>query len=122
MLGGYATGVVTDWLRVVVLDLRNLVGWTSFDTGRSASTALSGGAVVVVVGPVPEITAPTLVIHGESDRLVPVKNGRIIAERVPGARVTLLVQRASHMLFTDQPEDAHGVLLGFLDELWPSGR
>jgi pimeloyl-ACP methyl ester carboxylesterase len=65
--------------------------------------------------------APTLVIHGESDRLVPAENGRIIAERVPGARVRSS-SRASHILFTDQSEAAHGAMLGFLDELWPSGR
>lgn len=69
----------------------------------------------------PEITAPTLVIHGESDRFVPPGNGRIIAERIPGAHLTLIPQ-ASHMLFTDQPEAAHGAILGFLDELCPSGR
>lgn len=68
----------------------------------------------------PEITAPTLVIHGESDRLVPPANGRIIAEHIPGARLTL-IPRASHILFTDQPEAAHGAMLGFLDELCPSG-
>jgi len=31
------------------------------------------------------ITAPTLVIHGETDRLVPAANARMIAERIPGA-------------------------------------
>lgn len=69
----------------------------------------------------PEITAPTLVIHGESDRLVPPENGRLIAERIAGARLAL-IPRASHILFTDQPEAVHGAMLGFLDELSPSGR
>ncbi len=69
----------------------------------------------------PEITAPTLVIHGESDRLIPPGNGRIIADRIPGSRL-MLIPQASHILFTDQPEAAHGAMLGFLDELRPSGR
>ncbi|MGH3836622.1 MAG: alpha/beta fold hydrolase [Pseudonocardiaceae bacterium] len=69
----------------------------------------------------PEITAPTLVIHGESDRLIPPGNGRIIAERIPGAGLRLIPQ-ASHILFTDQPEAAHAAMLGFLDELRLSGR
>ncbi|MGQ0717343.1 MAG: alpha/beta fold hydrolase [Pseudonocardiales bacterium] len=69
----------------------------------------------------PEITAPTLVIHGETDRLVPPENGRVIADRIPGARLAILPQ-ASHILFTDQPEAAHGAILGFLDELCTSGR
>ncbi|MGH3754535.1 MAG: alpha/beta fold hydrolase [Pseudonocardiaceae bacterium] len=65
----------------------------------------------------PEITAPTLVIHGESDRLVPAENGRIIAERIPGARLTLIPQ-ASHIMVTDQPEATHDAMLGFLDGHW----
>jgi pimeloyl-ACP methyl ester carboxylesterase len=34
----------------------------------------------------PRITAPTLVLHGQRDEMVPVVNARLIAERVPGAR------------------------------------
>jgi 3-oxoadipate enol-lactonase len=45
----------------------------------------------------PEITAPILVLHGESDRLVPPENGRIIAERIPSARLTL-IPHAGHIL------------------------
>lgn len=33
------------------------------------------------------ITAPTLVIHGEADRLVPVQGGRDLAARIAGARL-----------------------------------
>jgi pimeloyl-ACP methyl ester carboxylesterase len=33
------------------------------------------------------IRAPTLVIHGDVDPLVPVENGRLLAERIPGARL-----------------------------------
>ena len=33
-----------------------------------------------------KITAPTLVVHGLSDALVPQENGRDIAQRIPGAR------------------------------------
>ena len=38
----------------------------------------------------PQIGSPTLVIHGDRDRLVPVENGRLIAERIPGARLVEL--------------------------------
>jgi pimeloyl-ACP methyl ester carboxylesterase len=64
----------------------------------------------------PSITAPTLVIHGESDRLVPPANGRLIAERIPGARL-VMIPDASHILFTDQPEAVHAAMLEFLDQL-----
>jgi 3-oxoadipate enol-lactonase len=34
-----------------------------------------------------EITAPTLVIHGDADPLVPLANGEYLAEHIPGARL-----------------------------------
>jgi pimeloyl-ACP methyl ester carboxylesterase len=62
-----------------------------------------------------KITAPTLVIHGESDRLVPPGNGKLIAENIPGARLVMLTH-ASHIFTTDQPEAAQRVILEFLGE------
>jgi pimeloyl-ACP methyl ester carboxylesterase len=38
----------------------------------------------------PTITAPTLVIHGSADRLIPPAAGRDVAARVPGARLELI--------------------------------
>jgi 3-oxoadipate enol-lactonase len=61
-----------------------------------------------------EIAAPTLVIHGESDRLVPPENGRILARGIPGAQLVMLPQ-ASHIFLTDQPEPARDAILAFLN-------
>jgi 3-oxoadipate enol-lactonase len=60
-----------------------------------------------------QITAPTLVIHGEEDRLVPAGNGKLIAERIPGAQLVLL-PNCSHIFPTDQTEASHEALVGFL--------
>ena len=60
-----------------------------------------------------QIVAPTLVIHGESDRLVPPGNANLIAERIPGAKL-VMIPRASHLFFTDQPEVAHRAIKEFL--------
>ena len=60
-----------------------------------------------------QIAAPTLVIHGESDRLVPAGNGKLIAEKIPGAKLVTLA-RASHIFTTDQPEATHQSILEFL--------
>ena len=60
-----------------------------------------------------QISVPTLVIHGESDRLVPAGNGKLIAERIAGAKLVMLPQ-ASHIFTTDQPEAAHHAILEFL--------
>jgi len=63
-----------------------------------------------------QINAPTLVIHGESDRLVPAGNGKLIAEKIPGAKL-VLIPRASHIFPTDQPQAANKAILDFLASL-----
>jgi pimeloyl-ACP methyl ester carboxylesterase len=60
-----------------------------------------------------QITAPTLVIHGDSDRLVPPENGKLIAARIPGAKLVML-PGASHIFSTDQPVAAEQAVLKFL--------
>jgi len=60
-----------------------------------------------------QIAAPTLVIHGTSDALVPPGNGELIALRIPGAKLVLL-KHASHLFLTDQTEAANKEILEFL--------
>lgn len=59
------------------------------------------------------IPVPTLVIHGESDRLVPSGNAKLIAQRIPDARL-VIIPHASHLFLTDQTEAAHDAILTFL--------
>lgn len=60
-----------------------------------------------------QIAASTLVIHGEKDQLVPAENAKMIAARIPGAKL-VLIPNASHIFITDQTEAAHAAILGFL--------
>ena len=60
-----------------------------------------------------KIAAPTLVIHGQADQLVPAGNGELIAARIPGAKLVML-QRASHIFTTDQPEASQQAIMSFL--------
>lgn len=61
----------------------------------------------------PSLRVPTLVVHGEGDRLVPAVNGRRIAQAVPGAELVIIAD-ANHLFFTDQPERTHEVLLDWV--------
>jgi 3-oxoadipate enol-lactonase len=61
----------------------------------------------------PQIAAPTLVIHGETDRLVPPGNARLIADNIRGAKL-VMIPHASHIFATDQPEAVHSAVLEFL--------
>lgn len=60
------------------------------------------------------IAMPTMVLHGELDRLVPPANGETIAAQIPGAEL-VMVPDANHVLTTDQPEQVNKVLLDWLD-------
>ncbi|MGN6276530.1 MAG: alpha/beta fold hydrolase [Solirubrobacterales bacterium] len=50
-----------------------------------------------------EIAAPTLVVHGTADGVIPVVNGELIASLLPGARFEALAD-VGHMFWWEQPE------------------
>jgi len=52
---------------------------------------------------VADIRAPTLVVHGEEDVLIPPVNGERLAAAIPGAELSLW-PGAAHLYFTDEPE------------------
>ncbi|HEV2986733.1 MAG TPA: alpha/beta fold hydrolase [Vicinamibacterales bacterium] len=60
-----------------------------------------------------ELAMAVLVIHGETDRLVPPENGRVIAQAIPHAEL-VMIPNASHIFFTDQPDASKDALLPFL--------
>lgn len=55
------------------------------------------------------IAAPTLVVHGIEDRMVPPDNGRALAAAIPGAELRLL-DDAAHLYTTDEPSADDHVL------------
>ena len=59
------------------------------------------------------ITAPTLVIHGDRDRMLDVANGRLIAQAIPGARLEVL-DGVGHLFFWEQPERSAQLVRDFL--------
>ena len=61
------------------------------------------------------LTMPTHVIGGEYDILVPVWKSRAIADRIPGAKLTVLPQ-APHGLSLERAEEFNAAVLEFLRE------
>jgi pimeloyl-ACP methyl ester carboxylesterase len=62
----------------------------------------------------PGITAPTLVLHGDRDRIIPLAWGRELAETIPAARLVVL-RGAGHHYLTDATDAANQAVLSFLD-------
>ncbi|MET0188541.1 MAG: alpha/beta fold hydrolase [Pseudonocardia sediminis] len=61
----------------------------------------------------PDVTAPTLVLHGTADAFAPPGNGRLLADRIPGATLHLF-EGARHAYFLERRADASAVVLDFL--------
>ena len=51
----------------------------------------------------PGLTMPTLVVHGTEDQIFQVSNGRLVAARIPGARLEIL-DRMGHLFFLEAPQ------------------
>ena len=49
------------------------------------------------------VRAPTLVVHGDADEMIPVQNGRLIASLIDAARLEIL-EGVGHLFFWEQPE------------------
>lgn len=60
-----------------------------------------------------QIAAPTLVISGTADRIVPPENSRILAERIPGAKLVEL-PGMGHGFLAEAAKTANAAVLDFL--------
>ncbi|MEO7448771.1 MAG: alpha/beta fold hydrolase [Humibacillus sp.] len=96
--------VEQDW--AVRLPLAcTIEGYTAQAVGASAWDSLER---------LPSLDLPTLVVHGELDALVPLANGELIAEVIPGAEL-VVVADANHVLTTDKAAEVNALLLAWLD-------
>jgi len=61
------------------------------------------------------VTQPALVVAGDDDPSVPVLNGRLLARRLPNARLHV-VKGGGHLFLLDEPHSAVPQITAFLDE------
>lgn len=61
------------------------------------------------------INAPTLVLSGDADAIVPVQNSRNLAAQIPGARLRL-VAGGSHLFFIERPDEFNQIVVEFLGQ------
>lgn len=61
----------------------------------------------------PRIQAPTLVLHGDADRVNMTSNATVLAQRIPGAEKHLIA-KARHAYFRDHRAEASRVVKDFL--------
>jgi aminoacrylate hydrolase len=85
--------------------------WYPSDSGFTAQ--LQGILHWEAYSRLPQIAARTLVVHGDSDRLIPPANGELIAKSIRTARL-VLIPKAGHIFSTDQPAATDREVLEFL--------
>ena len=96
------------------------VAWQAAPTSFEVmGQQLGACAAADFLGRLREIEAPTLVLHGDQDRLLPVDNGRLIAGAIPGARLEVL-PGTGHMLTWEAPETAE-LVASFLESVGVPG-
>lgn len=61
------------------------------------------------------VAHPSLVVAGEGDPSVPLRNARTLAARLPNARLHV-VKGGGHLFLLDEPENVVGTIEAFLDE------
>jgi pimeloyl-ACP methyl ester carboxylesterase len=64
----------------------------------------------------PEIKAPTLIVHGEEDRLLPFQNAGILKERIAGAEMKPF-PGVGHMFFWERHEETADAIVEFLSSV-----
>jgi len=64
----------------------------------------------------PQVQAPTLIIHGNRDALVPVENADVLQQRIGGARVRI-IEGAGHCFFWEKPEESAQAIVEFLAQV-----
>ena len=67
-------------------------------------------------GRLQNITAPTLVITGSEDVLIPPENSRVMAERIPDAQLCS-IDGGGHLFVVEQPQQFNEAVIGFLNSL-----
>jgi 3-oxoadipate enol-lactonase len=87
---------------------RTAIGNDAFSAQYQAMRAWPG-----TIDRLSALAMPVLVIHGETDRLVPAENGRILAAAIPKSKL-VMIPKASHIFFTDQPDASKEAILSFL--------
>lgn len=62
---------------------------------------------------------PSLIVAGEDDPSVPLRNARLLAARLPNARLHV-VNGGGHLFLLDEPQNVVGAIRAFLDDGRPA--
>jgi pimeloyl-ACP methyl ester carboxylesterase len=90
-------------------------------TGDDAARFLEQSCALDVTPLLPEISAPTLIVHAEGDQAVPYERGRTLAAGISGAKMVTL-KTNNHAINPDEPAaaDLQQLAIGWFAQDLPS--
>jgi pimeloyl-ACP methyl ester carboxylesterase len=96
-------------------EYEQLLEWRIIDAPSQPSylEQMMAGARFDVSSRVRDIRAPTLVLHGDDDRVVPVANAEALAEAISGATLRVF-EDAGHLVFIERAEEVNEEIISFL--------
>jgi pimeloyl-ACP methyl ester carboxylesterase len=106
----FINGKAAELEQVVKLRLSNPV------SDQTHFAQLQAAATFDTEAQVAQIKAPTLVITGDEDILVPPDNSHSLAKQIAGARL-VIIKGGSHMFFIEQAERFNSAVIDFIDRV-----
>lgn len=106
-----------EWPLWNAAEMAQIVAWRCAYPQPPAAAIAQGmaGLTFNVEERLPEISAPTLVIAGTRDHVVPPQNADLLAAAIPHATLDM-IEGAGHLVFIEEPERFNGDVLRFLTE------
>jgi pimeloyl-ACP methyl ester carboxylesterase len=92
--------------------LLELQGSGPADTGALSAQAAAGARYAGYLRQ-RRIQARTLVLHGDADTVVDPRNGKLLADRIPGARLVTFPE-LGHLFFWEDPDGFADAVASFL--------
>ena len=96
-----------------------------FTANRSSAAAIGAqllaSARFNAVSRLPRLRAPTLVMHGERDRLVPLAASKLLAALIPDAELAV-VPGAGHAYALEAPQESLELLLDWRERRLPTSE
>ncbi len=87
-----------------------------YPESASGFVAVAPGGIRQHESQLETIRVPTLVVWGDKDSIIPLKQGELLHEKVPGSKMVIL-RDARHPCYLDRPEEFHEALLDFLNDV-----
>jgi pimeloyl-ACP methyl ester carboxylesterase len=97
------------------IEARSLANAHLRSTAEGRSVQLTAVQAHDTYDRLPEIRMPVMVAHGGEDGIVPFANAKVLAERIPNARLCVY-EGAKHIFFVERADELNRDMIAFFEE------